>query len=118
MRGRVQPWCEQRFSIAPNKAGINAASGEIRMRQNTVQHVQIMRNTDDIRMHEASAQPRNRLCPVWRMGDHFGDHGIVMDADAVTGKKAAINAQALFGKSEHLKRANGRREIPCWVFGV
>ena len=109
---------QQYFGVAPNEASINAARSKIRMRQNAVQHVQIMSDTDDIRMRQARPQPRNRLCPAWCIGDHFGDHGIVMDTDAISGNKAAINAQALVGKPENLKRANGRRKITCRVFGV
>ena len=41
-----------------------------------------------------------------------------MNADAIAGDKAAINPQALVGKPEDLKRANGRRKIPRGVFGV
>ena len=37
---------QQRFCMAGDEASINAARGEIRMRQNAVQHIQIMRNTD------------------------------------------------------------------------
>ena len=78
--------------VARDEPGVHAAGGEIRMRHDATEQIEVAGDADHVGSSQRTTQCPQRLVARGAAADQLGEHRVVVDGNRIAGCEAGIDA--------------------------